>query len=69
MPQPDAVNLLALPAGGELVLLDIDVKRTDGPQKATSSSRGKRSKRSARSVEDAKGQTNPFARGFQAIGF
>jgi hypothetical protein len=53
----------------ELVLLDIDVKRTDGPEKATSSSRGKRSKRSARSVEDAKGKTNPFARGFQAIGF
>jgi hypothetical protein len=53
----------------ELVLLDIDVKRTDGPEKAKSSSRGKRSKRSARSVEDAKGQTNSFARGFQAIGF
>ena len=53
----------------ELVLLDIDVKRTDGPEKATSSSRSKRSKRSARSVKDAKGRTNPFARGFQAIGF
>lgn len=53
----------------ELVLLDIDVKRTDGPEKATSSSRSKRSKRSARSVEDARGHTNPFARGFQAIGF
>ena len=53
----------------ELVLLDIDVKRTDGPEKAASSSRSKRSKRSARSVEDAKGRTNPFARGFQAIGF
>jgi hypothetical protein len=53
----------------ELVLLDIDVKRTDGPEKAKSSSRSKRSKRSARSVEDAKGRTNPFARGFQTIGF
>ncbi len=53
----------------ELVLLGIDVKRTDGPEKAASSSRSKRSKRSARSVEDAKGRTNPFARGFQAIGF
>jgi len=52
-----------------LVLLDIDVKRTDGPEKAKSSSRSKRSKRSARSVEDAKGRTNPFARGFQTIGF
>jgi hypothetical protein len=50
----------------KLVLLDIDVKRTDGPEKATSSSRSKRSKRS---VEDAQGKTNPFARGFQAIGF
>lgn len=53
----------------ELVLLGIDVKRTDGPEKATSSSRSKRSKRSARSAGDAKGRTNPFARGFQAIGF
>lgn len=53
----------------ELVLLGIDIKRTDGPEKATSSSRSKRSKRSARRVEDAKGRTNPFARGFQAIGF
>ena len=53
----------------ELVLLGIDVKRTDGPEKAASSSRSKRSKRSARSVEDAKGRTNPFARGFQTIGF
>jgi hypothetical protein len=53
----------------ELVLLGIDVKRTDGPGKAASSSRSKRSKRSARSVEDAKGRTNPFARGFQTIGF
>ena len=53
----------------ELVLLGIDVKRTDGPEKAASSSRSKRSKRSARRVEDAKGRTNPFARGFQAIGF
>jgi hypothetical protein len=53
----------------ELVLLNIDVKRTDGPEKAESSSRSKRSKRSRRSVEDAKGRTNPFARGFQAIGF
>jgi hypothetical protein len=50
----------------ELVLLDIDVKRTDGPEKAESSSRSKRSKRS---VEKTKGRTNPFARGFQAIGF
>jgi hypothetical protein len=50
----------------ELVLLDIDVKRTDGPDKAQSSSRSKRSKRS---VEKTKGRTNPFARGFQAIGF
>lgn len=50
----------------ELVLLDIDVKRTDGPEEAQSSSRGKRSKRS---VEKAKGRSNPFARGFQAIGF
>ena len=50
----------------ELVLLGIDVKRTDGPEKAASSSRSKRSKRSARSVEDAKGRTNPFARGFQS---
>jgi hypothetical protein len=50
----------------KLVLLDIVVKRTDGPEKTTSSSRSKRSKRS---VEDAKGHTNPFARGFQAIGF
>jgi hypothetical protein len=50
----------------KLVLLDIDVKRTTGPDKARSSSRSKRSKRS---VEDAKGHTNPFARGFQAIGF
>jgi hypothetical protein len=53
----------------ELVLLGIDVKRTDGPEKASSSSRSKRSKRSARSVEDAKGRSNPFARGFQTIGF
>jgi hypothetical protein len=53
----------------ELVLLDIDVKRTDGPEKAKSSSRSKRSQRSRRSVEDAKGRANPFARGFQAIGF
>jgi hypothetical protein len=53
----------------ELVLLGIDVKRTDGPEKAASSSHSKRSKRSARSVEDAKGRTNPFARGFQTIGF
>ena len=45
----------------ELVLLDIDVKRTDGPEKAASSSRSKRSKRSARSVEDAKGaSTKPL---------
>ena len=44
----------------ELVLLDIDVKRTDGPEKAASSSRGKRSKRSARSVEDAKGNDQPL---------
>ena len=50
----------------KLVLLDIDVKRTDGPDKAEASSRSKRSKRS---VEDTKGKTNPFARGFQAIGF
>jgi len=50
----------------ELVLLDIDVKRTDGPEQAQSSSRSKRSKRS---VEKTKGRTNPFARGFQAIGF
>jgi hypothetical protein len=50
----------------KLVLLDIDVKRTDGPEKAESSSRSNRSKRS---VEGAKGKTNPFARGFQAIGF
>jgi hypothetical protein len=50
----------------ELVLLDIDIKRTDGPENAQSSSRAKRSQRS---VEDAKGRTNPFARGFQAIGF
>jgi hypothetical protein len=50
----------------KLVLLGIDVKRTDGPTKATSSSRSKRSKRS---VEETQGQTNPFARGFQAIGF
>jgi hypothetical protein len=50
----------------KLVLLDIDVKRTDGPEKAERSSRSKRSKRS---VEGAKGKTNPFARGFQAIGF
>ena len=40
----------------ELELLDIDVKRTDGPEKAASSSRSKRSKRSARSVEDAEGR-------------
>jgi hypothetical protein len=53
----------------KLVLLDIEVKRTDGPEKAQSSRRSKRSKRSARSVEDARGRTNPFARGFQAIGF
>jgi hypothetical protein len=53
----------------ELVLLDIDVKRTDGPEKAQSTSRRARSERSTRSVEDAKGRTNPFARGFQAIGF
>jgi hypothetical protein len=53
----------------ELVLLGIDVKRTDGPEKSASSSGSKRSKRSARSVEDAKGRSNPFARGFQAIGF
>jgi hypothetical protein len=53
----------------ELVLLDIEVKRTDGPEKAESSSRSKRSKRSARGVEDARGSANPFARGFQAIGF
>lgn len=50
----------------ELVLLDIDVKRTDGPEKAQSSSR---SKRSTRSIEKTKGRTNPFTRGFQAIGF
>ena len=50
----------------KLVLLDIEVKRTNGPEKAETSSRSKRSKRS---VEDAKGRTNPFARGFQAIGF
>ena len=50
----------------ELVLLDIDVKRTDGPDKAQASSRSQRSKRS---VEKTKGRTNPFARGFQAIGF
>jgi hypothetical protein len=53
----------------ELVLLDIEVKRTDGPEKAQSSSRRARSERNTRSVEDAKGRTNPFARGFQAIGF
>jgi hypothetical protein len=60
----------------ELVLLDIDVKRTDGPEKAASSSRSKRSNRSAqagrkarsaRRVEKAKGRNR--ARGFQAIGF
>jgi hypothetical protein len=50
----------------ELVLLDIGVKRTDAPDKAQSSSR---SKRSRRNVENAKGRENPFARGFQAIGF
>jgi len=50
----------------KLVLLGIDVKRTDGPEKATTSSRSKRSKRS---VKETQGQTNPFARGFQAIGF
>lgn len=50
----------------ELVLLDIDVKRTNGPDKAQSSSR---SKRSQRSVEKTQGRANPFARGFQAIGF
>ncbi|MGH2978198.1 MAG: hypothetical protein ACRDLQ_01000 [Solirubrobacterales bacterium] len=63
-----------------LVLLDIDVKRTDGPETAESSSRKARSDRKARSnrkartsrkarskrnVERAKGR----ARGFQAIGF
>jgi hypothetical protein len=53
----------------KLVLLGIDVKRTDGPKKAESSSRSRRSKSSARSVEKAKGRENPFARGFQAIGF
>jgi hypothetical protein len=51
----------------ELVLLGIDVERTDGPEKAAGSS--SRSKRSKRSVADVKGKTNPFARGFQAIGF
>jgi hypothetical protein len=49
-----------------LVLLGIDVERTDGPEKAQ---RSARSKRSERSVADTKGKTNPFARGFQAIGF
>jgi hypothetical protein len=53
----------------KLVLLDIEVKRTTGPEKAQSSSRSKRSKRSKRSVADAQGRGNPFARGFQAIGF
>jgi hypothetical protein len=60
----------------ELVLLDIDVKRTDGPEKATSSSRGERSKRSAHSsrktrsarrIEKAQARNRAF--GFQAIGF
>jgi hypothetical protein len=53
----------------KLVLLGIDVKRTDGPKKAESSSRSRRSKSSPRSVAKAKGRENPFARGFQAIGF
>jgi hypothetical protein len=56
----------------ELVLLDIDARRTDGPEKAKSSSRkasASRKSRSKRSVERAKGRENPFARGFQAIGF
>jgi hypothetical protein len=51
----------------ELVLLDIDVKRTDGPEKAQSSSRRARSSRkshSSRKTERAKRE-----RGFQAIGF
>ena len=60
----------------ELVLLGIDVKRTDGPEKATSSSRDERSKRSAHSsrktrsarrIEKAQARNRAF--GFQAIGF
>ena len=60
----------------ELVLLDIDVKRTDGPEKATSSSRSKRSKRSAHSSRKARSARKAErkrrakqARGFEAIGF
>jgi len=57
-----------------LVLLDIDVKRTDGPEEAQKSSRTKRSRaaksaRAGRTVAKAKKRTNPFARGFQSIGF
>jgi hypothetical protein len=56
----------------ELVLLGIDVKRTTGPNKAAAANneaRSKRSKRNKRAVEKTKGNGNPFARGFQTIGF
>ena len=50
----------------ELVLLDIEVKRTDGPEKAQSSSRSRRSKRS---VSKTNRRSSVFERGFQGIGF
>ncbi len=53
----------------ELVLLDIDVKRTDGPEKATSSSRasGRSARRAASRTQ--RGRPTPSRAAFQAIGF
>ena len=57
----------------KLVLLDIDVKRTDGPEKAAELQPQAQALQSqgpaVASVEGAKGRAKPCARGFQAIGF
>jgi hypothetical protein len=65
----EAVNAANEVTTYRLVLLGIDVKRTAGPQKAESSSRRARSKRSRRAVKQSKDAQTAFERGIGAIGF